>query len=201
MKAPTTLHIGVFILLNFLVLVLGVREFPSFSYKNSISFMPVNLRSTVYSKGNHEGDHIDGFCLGPFYEKSELYSLASTLRNLGIFPEKEILEVSNFDQIFVVVGKNLFSGETGMISKELSLLDISHFKVPSDEGPRIHIALAEEEQVRDAQLKALVSLDRPWEYLELERQSTLYFLRVHERDSGKLHDIEENRCIGIAPLH
>ena len=88
-----------------------------------------------------------------------------------------------------------------MISKELNLMDISHFKVPSKEGAKIHIELAEKEQVREAQLEALVSLDRPWKYLELERQSTLYFLRVHEVDSGKVLDIKENRCVGIAPLH
>ena len=94
-----------------------------------------------------------------------------------------------------------YPSETELISKELSLLDISHFKVPSSEGPKIHIELAEEEQVREAQLEALVSLGRPWKYLTLERQSTIYFLRVHERDSGKLHhDVKENQCIGIAPL-
>ena len=201
MIAPTTLYIGIFISLNFLVLVLGIQEFSSSPYKNLMSFIPVNLQSTVYTKGNYDGDHSDGFCLGPFYEKSELYRLASTLRNLGVFPKKEILEVSNFDQSFVVVGNNLYSGETGMISKELSLLDISHFKVPSSEGPKIHIELAEEEQVREAQLEALVSLGRPWEYLNLERQSILYFLRVHESDSAKLPDIKENQCIGIAPSH
>ena len=201
MIAPTTLYIGIFISLNFLVLVLGIQEFSSSPYKNSISFMPVNLQSTVYAKGNHDGDHSDGFCLGPFYGKSELYRLASTLRNLGIFPKKEILEVSNFDQSFVVVGNTLYSGETGMISKELSLLDISHFKVPSNEGPKIYIELAEEEQVRGSQLEELASLGRPWEYLKLERQSTLYFLRVDEHDSGKLSHIKENRCIGIAPSH
>ena len=80
-------------------------------------------------------------------------------------------------------------------------MDISHFKVPSKEGAKIHIELAEEEQVREAQLEALVSLDRPWKYLELERQSTLYFLRFHEADSEKVLDIKENRCVGIAPLH
>jgi len=201
MKAPTTLHIGVFISLNFLLLVLGIQEFSSFPYKNSMSFIPVNLQSTVYSKGNHEGDHSDGFCLGPFYKKSELYALTSTLRSLGIFPKKEILEVSNFDQNFVVIGNNLYPGEIELISKELSLLDISHFKVPSNEGSKIHIELAEEEQVRETQLEELGSLGRPLEYLKLERQSILYFLSVHERDSGKLHhDVKENQCIGIAPL-
>ena len=130
-----------------------------------------------------------------------MYRLSSTLRNLGVFRKKEILEVSNFDQNFVVIGNNLYPGETELISKELSLLDISHFKVLSNEGPKIHIELAEEEQVREAQLEALVLLDRPWEHLKLERQSTLYFLRVHELDSGKLHrDVKENQCIGIAPL-
>ena len=201
MTAPTMLSIGIFVSLNLLALLLGIQEFSSSPYKNSMSFIPVNLPSTVYSKGNHDGDHSNGFCLGPFYEKSELYRLASTLRNLGVFPKKEILEVSNFDQSFVVVGNNLYSGETGMISKELSLLDISHFKVPSSEGPKIHIELAEEAQVREAQLEALVSLGRPWEYFNLERQSTLYFLRVHESDSGILPDIKENQCIGIAPSH
>ena len=197
MKALTALHIGVFISVNFFVLVLGLQEFSSFPYKNSISFVPVNLQSSVYSEGNHS----DGFCLGPFYEKSELYPLASTLRSLGIFPKKEILEVSNFDQNFVVIGNNLYPGETELISKELSLLDISHFKVPSNGGSKIHIELAEEEQVLKAQLEELASLGRPLEYLKLERQSTLYFLWVHERDSGKLHhDVKENQCIGIAPL-
>ena len=63
------------------------------------------------------------------------------------------------------------------------------------------LELAEEEQVRQAQLEALASLGRPWVSLKLERQSTLYFLRVHELDSGKLHrDVKENQCIGIAPL-
>ena len=187
--------------LNFLVLVLGIQEFSSFPFKNSFSFIPVNFQSTVYSKGNYEGDRSDGICLGPFYEKSDLYSLASTLKSLGIFPKKEILEVSNFDQNFVVIGNNLYPGETELISKELSLLDISHFKVPSNEGSKIHIELAEEEQVREAQLEALASLGRPWVSLKLERQSTLYFLRVHELDSGKLHrDVKENQCIGIAPL-
>ena len=201
MKTPTKLHIGVLISLNFFVLVIGVQEFSSFPYKNSFSFMPVNLRSTVYSKGNDEGDLSDGFCLGPFYEKSDLYPIASTLRSFGIFPKKEILEVSNFDQNFVVIGNNLYPGETELISKELSLMDISHFKVPSNEGSKIHIELAEEEQVREAQLEALASLGRPWVPLKLERQSTLYFLRVHQRDSGKLHhDVKENQCIGIAPL-
>ena len=187
--------------LNFLVLVLGIQEFSSFPFKNSFSFIPGNLQSTFYSKGNHEGNHSDGFCLGPFYEKSELYRLATTLRNLGVFPKKEVLEVSNFDQSFVVIGNNLYPSETELISRELSLLDISHFKVPSSEGPKIHIELAEEEQVREAQLEALVSLGRPWKYLNLERQSTLYFLRVHESDSGQLPDIKENQCIGIAPSH
>ena len=201
MKAPTTLHIGVFISLNFFVLVLGVQEFSSFPYKNSFSFIPVNLQRTLYSKGNDEGDLSDGFCLGPFYEKSDLYPLANTLRSLGIFPKKETLEVSNFDQNFVVIGNNLYPGETELISKELTLLNISHFKVPSNEVSKIHIELAEEEQVREAQLEELASLGRPWKYLKLERQSTLYFLRVHERDSGKLHhDVKENQCIGIAPL-
>ena len=80
-------------------------------------------------------------------------------------------------------------------------MDLSHFKVPSNEGSQIHIELAEEEQVREAQLEALASLGRPWVSLKLERQSTLYFLRVHELDSGKLtRDIKENQCIGIAPL-
>ena len=118
-----------------------------------------------------------------------------------MFPKKEILEVSNFNQIFVVIGSDLHPGETGMIAKELNLMDISHFKVPNKEGAKIHIELAEEEQVREAQLEALVSLDRPWKYLELERQSTLYFLRFHEADSEKVLDIKENRCVGIAPLH
>ena len=201
MKAPTTLHIGVFISLNFFVLVLGVQEFSSFPYKNSFSFIPVKLQSTVYSKGDHEGDLGDGFCLGPFYEKSDLYPLASNLRGLGIFPKKEILEVSNFDQNFAVIGNNLYPGETELISKELSLLNISHFKVPSNEVSKIHIELAEEELVREALLEELASLGRPWKYLTLERQSTLYFLRVHEHDTGKLdHDVKENQCIGIAPL-
>ena len=196
-----TLCIGIFISLNFLVLVLGIQEFSSSPYKNSMSFIPVNLQSTVYSKGNHDGDHSNGFCFGPFYQKSELYRLASTLRNLGVFAKKEVLEVSNFDQSFVVIGNNLYPSETELISKELSLLDISHFKVPSSEGPKIRIELAEEEQVREAQLEELASLGRPWEYLTLERQSIVYFLRVHERDSGKLHhDVKENQCIGIAPL-
>ena len=198
MRNLTTLHIGVFFSLNFLIMVLGIQEFSSSPYKNSMSFMPVNLQSNVYSEGNHDGG---GFCLGPFYEKSEFYQLASTLRNLGVFPKKEILEVSNSNQIFVVIGNNFYPGETGMISKELNLMEISHFKVPSKEGAKIHIELAEEEQVREAQLEALVSLDRPWKYLELERQSTLYFLRVHEVDSVKVFDIKENRCVGIAPLH
>ena len=198
MRPPKTLCIGVFFSLNFLILVLGIQEFSSSPYKNSLSFMPVNFQSTVYTEGNHDGD---GFCLGPFYEKSELYRLASTLRNLGVFAKKEVLEVSNFDQNFVVIGNNLYPGETELISKELSLMDISHFKVPSNEGSKIHIELAEEEQVREAQLEALASLGRPWVSLKLERQSTLYFLRVHERDSGKLHhDVKENQCIGIAPL-
>ena len=76
--APTKLYIGTFISLNFLVLVLGIQEFSSSPYKNLMSFIPVNLQSTVYTKGNYDGDHSDGFCLGPFYEKSELYRLAST---------------------------------------------------------------------------------------------------------------------------
>ena len=198
MRPPKTLCIGVFFSLNFLILVLGIQEFSSSPYKNSMSFMPVNFQSTVYSEGNRDGD---GCCLGPFYEKFELYQLASTLRNLGVFPKNEILEVSNFNQIFVVIGSDLYPGETGMIAKELNLMDISHFKVPSKEGAKIHIELAEEEQVREAQLEALVSLDRPWKYLELERHSTLYFLRVHEADNGKVLDIKENRCVGIAPLH
>ena len=187
--------------LNFLVLVLGIQEFSSFPFKNSFSFIPGNLQSTFYSKGNHEGNHSDGFCLGPFYEKSDLYPIASTLRSSGIFPKKEVLEVSNFDQNFVVIGNNLYPGETELIRKELGLLDISHFKVPSSEGPKIYIELAEERQVREAQLEELASLGRPWEYLTVERQSIVYFLRVHERDSGKLHhDVKENQCIGIAPL-
>ena len=195
------LYIGVLVSLNFLILVLGIHGFSSSPYKNSMSFIPVNLQSTVYSKGNHDGEYSNGFCLGPFYEKSEFYRLASTLRNLGVFPKKESLEVSNFDQSFVVIGNNLYPSETELISKELSLLDISHFKVPSSEGPKIHIELAEERQVREAQLEELASLGRPWEYLTLERQSIVYFLRVHERDSGKLHhDVKENQCIGIAPL-
>ena len=198
MRPSTTLQIGVFFSLNFLILVLGIQEFSSSPYKNSMSF---NLQSTFYSKGNHEGNHSDGFCLGPFYEKSDLYPIASTLRSSGIFPKKEILEVSNFDQNFVVIGNNLYPGETELISKELSLLDISHFKVPSNEGSKIHIELAEEEQVREAQLEALASLGRPWVSLKLERQSTLYFLRFHEADSEKVLDIKENRCVGIAPLH
>tara|TARA_Y100001934_G_scaffold144655_1_gene173863 strand:- start:3 stop:611 length:609 start_codon:yes stop_codon:yes gene_type:complete len=201
MTAPTMLYIGVLVSLNFLILVLGIQGFSSSPYKNSMSFIPVNLQSTVYSKGNHDGEYSNGFCLGPFYEKSEFYRLASTLRNLGVFPKKESLEVSNFDQSFVVIGNNLYPSETELISKELSLLDISHFKVPSSEGPKIHIELAEERQVREAQLEELASLGRPWEYLTLERQSIVYFLRVHERDSGKLHhDVKENQCIGIAPL-
>ena len=195
------LYIGVLVSLNFLILVLGIHGFSSSPYKNSMSFIHVNLQSTVYSKGNHDGEYSNGFCLGPFYEKSEFYRLASTLRNLGVFPKKESLEVSNFDQSFVVIGNNLYPSETELISKELSLLDISHFKVPSSEGPKIHIELAEERQVREAQLEELASLGRPWEYLTLERQSIVYFLRVHERDSGKLHhDVKENQCIGIAPL-
>ena len=195
------LYIGVLVSLNFLILVLGIQGFSSSPYKNSMSFIPVNLQSTVYSKGNHDGEYSNGFCLGPFYEKSEFYRLASTLRNLGVFPKKESLEVSNFDQSFVVIGNNLYPSEIELISKELSLLDISHFKVPSSEGPKIHIELAEERQVREAQLEELASLGRPWEYLTLERQSIVYFLRVHERDSGKLHhDVKENQCIGIAPL-
>ena len=195
------LYIGVLVSLNFSILVLGIQGFSSSPYKNSMSFIPVNLQSTVYSKGNHDGEYSNGFCLGPFYEKSEFYRLASTLRNLGVFPKKESLEVSNFDQSFVVIGNNLYPSETELISKELSLLDISHFKVPSSEGPKIHIELAEERQVREAQLEELASLGRPWEYLTLERQSIVYFLRVHERDSGKLHhDVKENQCIGIAPL-
>jgi len=195
------LYIGVLVSLNFLILVLGIQGFSSSPYKNSMSFIPVNLQSTVYSKGNHDGEYSNGFCLGPFYEKSEFYRLASTLRKLGVFPKKESLEVSNFDQSFVVIGNNLYPSETELISKELSLLDISHFKVPSSEGPKIHIELAEERQVREAQLEELASLGRPWEYLTLERQSIVYFLRVHERDSGKLHhDVKENQCIGIAPL-
>ena len=198
MRPPKTLYIGVFFSLNFLILVLGIQELSSSPYKNSMSFMPVNFQSTVYAEGNHDGF---GFCLGPFYEKSELYQLASTLRDLGVFPKREILEVSNFNQVFVVIGSDLSPGETGMIAKELNLMDISHFKVPSKEGAKLYIELAEEKQVREAQLEALVSLDRPWKYLELERQSTLYFLRVHEADSGKVLDIKENRCVGIAPLH
>ena len=194
------LYFGVFILLNFFVLVLGVQEFSSFTYKNSFSFMPVNLRSTVYSKGNDEGDLSDGFCLGPFYEKSELYRLANTLRNFGVFPKKEVIEVNNSDQIFAVFVNNFHSGETGMISKELNLLDVAHFKVHSAEGTKIYVEFAEEEQARESQLEDLASLGRPWEYLRLERQSTLYFLRVPERDRGKLSHMNQNRCIGIAPL-
>ena len=195
------LYIGIFVSLNFLVLVLGIQEFSSSPYKNSMSSIPVNLQSTVYSTGNHDGDHSNGFCLGPFYQKSELYRLASTLRNLGVFAKKEVLEVSNFDQSFVVIGNNLYPSETELISKELSLLDISHFKVIGNDGPKIYIDLAEEEQGRESQLEALASLGRPTEYLKLERQSTLYFLRVHERNSRKLSHIKENRCIGIAPVH
>ena len=195
------LYFGVFILLNFLVLILGIQEFSGFAYKISMSFLPANFKSTVYSKVNHDGDHRDSFCLGPFHEKSELYRFANTLRNFGVFPKKEMLEVNNSDQIFAVFVNNFQSGEVGMISKELNHLDVAHFKVPSSEGPKIHIELAEEEQVREAQLGELASLGRPWEYLRLERQSTLYFLRVPERDRGKLSHMNENRCIGIAPLH
>ena len=172
------LYFGVFILLNFLVLILGIQEFSGFAYKISMSFLPANFKSTVYSKVNHDGDHRDSFCLGPFHEKSELYRFANTLRNFGVFPKKEMLEVNNSDQIFAVFVNNFQSGEVGMISKELNHLDVAHFKVPSSEGPKIHIELAEEEQVREAQLGELASLGRPWEYLRLERQSTLYFLRV-----------------------
>ena len=197
-------HFGVFISLNFLVLILGIQERSGFAYQNSMSFLPANFKSTVYSKVNHDGDHRDSFCLGPFYEKSELYRLANTLRNSGVFPKKEMLEVNNSDQIFAVFVNNFNSGETGMISKELNLLDIAHFKVPSTtstKGTRIYIEFAEEEQARESQLEDLASLGRPWEYLRLERQSTLYFLKVPERDRGKLSHMNENRCIGIAPLH
>lgn len=194
-------HFGVFISLNFLVLILGIQELSGFAYKNSMSFLPVNLQSAVYSKGNHDGDYGGGSCLGPFYEKPELYRLASTLRNFGVFPKKEMLEVDNSDQIFAVFVNNFNSGETGMISKELNLLDVAHFKVPSPEGTKIYIEFAEEEQARESQLEDLASLGRPWEYLRLERQSTLYFLKVPERDRGKLSHMNENRCIGIAPLH
>ena len=120
---------GVFISLNFLVLILGIQEFPSFAYKNSMSILPPYFKSTVYPKGNHDGDDRDAFCLGPFYEKSELYRLANTLREFGSFPKKEMLKINNSDQIFVVFVNNFHSGETGMISKELNLLDIAHFKV------------------------------------------------------------------------
>ena len=197
-------HFGVFISLNFLVLILGIQELSGFAYKNSMSFLPANFKSTVYSKGNHDGVNRDSFCLGPFYEKSELYRLANTLRNFGVFPKKEMLEVNNSDQIFAVFVNNFNSGETGMISKELNLLDIAHFKVPSTtstKGTKIYIEFAEEEQARESQLEDLASLGRPWEYLRLERQSTLYFLKVPERDRGKLSHMNENRCIGIAPLH
>ena len=197
-------HFGVFISLNFLVLILGIQELSGFAYQNSMSFLPANFKSTVYSKGNYDGVNRDSFCLGPFYEKSELYRLANTLRNFGVFPKKEMLEVDNSDQIFAVFVNNFNSGETGMISKELNLLDIAHFKVPSTtsaKGTKIYIEFAEEDQARESQLEDLASLGRPWEYLRLERQSTLYFLKVPERDRGKLSHMNENRCIGIAPLH
>ncbi len=195
------LYFGLFILLNFLVLILGIQEFSSFAYKNSMSFLPANFKSTVSSKVNHDSDHRDSFCLGPFYEKSELYRLANTLRNFGVFPKKEMLEVNNSDQIFAVFVNNFQSGEAGMISKELNLLDVAHFKVLSAEGTKIYIEFAEEEQASESQLEDLASLGRPWEYLRLVRQSTLYFLRVPEGDRGKLSHMNENRCIGIAPLH
>ena len=194
------LYFGVFILLNFLVLILGNQEFSNFAYKNSMRFLPANFKSTVYSKVNHDGDHRDSFCLGPFYEKSELYRLANTLRNFGVFPKKEVIEVNNSDQIFAVFVNNFHSGETGMISKELNLLDVAHFKVPSAEGTKIYVEFAEEEQARKSQLEDLASLGRPWEHLRLERKLTLYFLRVPERDRGKLSHMNQNRCIGIAPL-
>ena len=47
---------------------------------------------------------------------------------------------------------------------------------------------------------ALAYLGRPLEYVEVERQATLYFLRIHESHHGKLTHIKEKRCIGIAPL-
>ena len=142
----------------------------------------------------------DGLCFGPFYEKSEAYHQAYTLRDLGVFPKKEVLEVNNFGQLFVVIGNNLSSDESATISKELSLLDISHFKVSSSEGTVIHIEVAKESQVRDSQYNELAFLGRRLEHLEVVRQSTLYFLTVHEGHRGKLSHIKEKRCIGIAPL-
>ena len=200
MKGWKTVQIGVFTLINFFFLVLGMNELSSLVYNNSISFLTSKLKNSFYALDTRHGQPTDDLCFGPFYKKSEAYHQASTFRDLGIFPRKEVLEVNNFDQQFVVIGSYLSTDESATISKELSLLDIPHFKVPSGEGPMIHIEVPKEKRARDLQFDALAYLGRPLEYVEVERQATLYFLRIHESHHGKLTHIKEKRCIGIAPL-
>jgi len=196
MKGLKTVRIGAF---NFLILFLGINEFTVFPFNNSVRFLTSKLTTPSDVMNSRIGHPRDALCFGPFYEKSEAYHQANTLRDLGVFPKKEVLEVNNFGQLFVVIGNNLSSDESATISKELSLLDISHFKVSSGEGTVIHIEVAKEKQVRDSQYDELAFLGRRLEYLEVERQSTLYFLTVDKGDRGKLSHIKEKRCIGIAP--
>ena len=200
MKGSKTVHIGAFTFFNFLILFLGMNEFTGFAFNNSVRFLTSKLTTPSGVMNSRIGQPRDGLCFGPFYKKSEAYHQANTLRDLGVFPKKEVLEVNNFGQLFVVIGNNLSSDESATISKELSLLDISHFKVSSGEGTVIHIEVAKEKQVRDSQYDELAFLGRRLEYLEVERQSTLYFLTVDKGDRGKLSHIKEKRCIGIAPL-
>tara|TARA_E500000331_G_scaffold274813_1_gene267065 strand:+ start:93 stop:692 length:600 start_codon:yes stop_codon:yes gene_type:complete len=199
MKGLKTVRIGAFTFFNFLILFLGINEFTVFPFNNSVRFLTSKLTTPSDVMNSRIGHPRDALCFGPFYEKSEAYHQANTLRDLGVFPKKEVLEVNNFGQLFVVIGNNLSSDESATISKELSLLDISHFKVSSGEGTVIHIEVAKEKQVRDSQYDELAFLGRRLEYLEVERQSTLYFLTVDKGDRGKLSHIKEKRCIGIAP--
>ena len=200
MKGLKTVRIGAFTFFNFLILFLGINEFTVFPFNNSVRFLTSKLTTPSGVMNSRIGQPRDGLCFGPFYKKSEAYRQANALRGLGVFPKKEVLEVNNFGQLFVVIGNNLSSDESATISKELSLLDISHFKVPSNEGTVIHIEVAKERKKRDSQYDELTFLGRRLEYLEVERQSTLYFLTVNKGDRGKLSHIKENRCIGIAPL-
>ena len=200
MKGSKTVQIGAFTFLNFLILFLGINEFIGFTYHNSVSYLTSKLQNSSHIVNSRNGRSKDCLCFGPFYEKSEAYQQAGTLRDLGVFPKKEVLKVNNFDQLFLVIGNNLSFYESSTISKELSLLDISHFKVPTSEGSVIHIEVAKEKQARDSQYEELAVLGRRLEYLEVERRSTLYFLSVHQGHRRKLSHLKEKRCIGIAPL-
>ena len=201
MKVPKTFWFVGVITLNFLILLLGTSISLNFdSPEGLLTISLVDSKNPLRYETSSFGLMEKQTCLGPFYEKSELYDEALELRGFGIFAKKKILQLGNFEQGFWAIGNQSSFGENETIMRELDLLEIAYFKVRESQGFRVFVELALEPEARDLQMNGLVSLGRPLEYIEFQRPSRIYLLLIADDDRIKLTDNKEKECRGIAPL-